>query len=36
MAKNEEFIKRALKFTVDIIRFTRTLPKERAYWVITD
>lgn len=36
MAKNEEFINRALKFAVDIIKFTKTLPKERAYWVITD
>ena len=36
MARNEEFIKRALKFAVDVIRFTKTLPKERAYWIITD
>lgn len=36
MARNEEFIKRALKFTVNVIRFTKTLPKERAFWVITD
>lgn len=36
MARNEEFINRALKFAVDVIHFTKTLPKERAYWVITD
>lgn len=36
MAKNEEFVKRALTFAVDVIRFTKTLPKERAFWVITD
>lgn len=36
MAKNEEFVKRALRFAVDVINFTKTLPKERAYWVITD
>ncbi len=31
MAKNVEFVKRALKFAVDIIRFTKTLPKEREF-----
>lgn len=36
MAKNEEFVKRALKFSVDVILFTRTLPRERSFWVITD
>lgn len=36
MAKNEEFIKRALKFAVNVIQLTKTLPKERAFWVITD
>ena len=36
MARNEQFIKRALRFAVDVIHFTKTLPKERAYWVITD
>lgn len=36
MAKNDEFIKRALKFSVEVIRFTRTLPNERAFWIITD
>jgi len=36
MAKNQEFIKRALIFAVDVIHFTKTLPNERAFWVITD
>ncbi|MBI4097652.1 MAG: four helix bundle protein [Candidatus Levybacteria bacterium] len=36
MARNEEFIRRALKFAVNVIRFTKTLPNERAFWVITD
>ncbi|KKR76295.1 MAG: S23 ribosomal protein [Candidatus Levybacteria bacterium GW2011_GWA2_40_8] len=36
MARNEEFVNRALRFAVDIISFTKTLPKERAFWVITD
>lgn len=34
--KKEEFVKRALNFAIEVIRFTRTLPKERAFWVITD
>ena len=32
----QDFIKRSLKFAVEVIGFTRTLPKERAFWVITD
>lgn len=36
MGTKQDFVSRALKFAVDIIRFTRTLPKERAFWVITD
>ncbi len=36
MAKNQEFIKRALTFAVGTINFTKTFPKERVFWVITD
>lgn len=36
MAKNQEFVKRALNFAIKVIRFTKLLPKERAFWVITD
>jgi len=36
MARNEEFVKRALRFAVEVIRFTKTLPRDRAYWIIAD
>lgn len=36
MAKNDIFVKRALKLAIEIIRLTRSLPKERSFWVITD
>lgn len=36
MNKKQDFINRALTFTVGVIRFTRTLPKERTFWIITD
>lgn len=36
MGTKQDFIGRALRFAVDVIRFTRVLPKERAFWVITD
>jgi len=36
MGKKQDFIERASNFAIQVIRFTKTLPKERAYWVITD
>lgn len=36
MNTKQEFINRAIKFAIEIIRFTKTLPQERASWVITD
>ena len=36
MSKNQEFTKRASNFAISIIRFTKTLPKSREYWIISD
>lgn len=36
MARNEEFVRRALKFAVEVIKLTKTLPRDRAYWIIAD
>lgn len=36
MKTKQDFINRALAFAVRVIRFTRTLPKERAFWIIID
>jgi four helix bundle protein len=36
MSKNQDFVNRAQTLAVNIIRFTRTLPKSREYWIITD
>lgn len=36
MNKKQDFIRRAMKFSVNIIRFTRTFPKDRAFWIIAD
>ena len=36
MAKNHEFITRALRFSVDVIHFTKNFPNERAFWIIED
>lgn len=36
MNKKQDFIKRALKFAVEVIKFTKTLPNDRAFWIIAD
>lgn len=36
MSTKQEFIKRALNFSVNVIKFTHTLPNKKAYWIITD
>ena len=36
MKYKDDFIKRALNFSVGIIKFTETLPNKRQFWIIAD
>ena len=36
MNKKSDFIRRALKFSVEIIRLTEVFPNKRQFWIIAD
>jgi four helix bundle protein len=36
MKYKDDFVKRALKFSVGIIRFTELFPNKRQFWIISD
>lgn len=36
MQHKDDFIKRALRFSVAIIKFTEVLPNKRQFWIIAD